>query len=168
MKTGTIRLSDKIKISKILNRNNYLLVAIAIIFLIIDFDLFSSQPKFLKTQGFFWKGIAIVFQIIFIGTIIQWEYKKKRIIDILSNGVIIKGRLDFSQRLKPNRESSFYVHIFKYEVNNQEYEVTIKNKTNDVKSHFIIYESGNPKNGIVYEDLKVGLKQMIKQSLDIE
>ncbi len=163
LKTGKIRLSNKTQIAKILNRNNYLLIIVGIIFLIINYDLFSSQPKFLITEGFFWKGIAIVFQIIFIGTLIQWEYKKQRIIDILSNGTITHGKLQMSEKVKPNQESSFYVHLFEYEVDNKKYEVTLKNKRNSVKSDFIIYQSNNPKNGIVYEDLKNGLKEMVKK-----
>lgn len=161
LKTGKIRLSDKTKIAKILNRNNYLLIIVGIIFLLIDYDLFSSQPKVLMTEGFFWKGIAIVFQVIFIGTLLQWEYKKQRIIDILSNGTITRGILEMSEQVKPNRESSFYIHLFQYQVGNEKYEVTIKNKKNSVRSDFIIYQSDNPKNGIVYEDLKAELKKMI-------
>jgi vacuolar-type H+-ATPase subunit I/STV1 len=165
LKTGKIRLTDKTKIAKILNRNNYLLIIVGIIFLIIDYDLFSPQPKFLITEGFFWKGIAIVFQLIFIGTLIQWEYKKQRIIDILSNGIITRGNLEMSERIKPNRESSFYIHLFEYEVDNKKYEVAFKNKRNSVKSDFIIYQSNNPKNGIVYEDLKNGLKKMVEKEM---
>jgi vacuolar-type H+-ATPase subunit I/STV1 len=168
LKTGKIRLTDKTKIAKILNRNNYLLIIVGIIFLIIDYDLFSSQPKFLITEGFFWKGIAIVFQLIFIGTLIQWEYKKQRIIDILSNGTITRGKLEMSEKIKPNHESSFYIHLFEYEVDNKKYEVTIKNKQNSVKSDFIIYQSNNPKNGIVYEDLKNELKKMVADKIITE
>ncbi|TDQ27511.1 hypothetical protein [Tenacibaculum caenipelagi] len=168
MKTGKIRLTDKTKISKILNRNNYLLIIVGIIFLIVDYDLFSSQPKFLITEGFFWKGIAIVYQLIFIGTLIQWEYKKQRIIDILSNGTITRGKLEMSQRIKPNDTSSFYIHLFEYEVNNKKYEVTLKNKKSSVKSDFIIYQSNNPKIGIVYEDLKNELKTMVEEKIITE
>jgi vacuolar-type H+-ATPase subunit I/STV1 len=168
LKTGKIRLSDKTKIAKILNRNNYLLIIVGIIFLIIDYDLFSSQPKFLITEGFFWKGIAIIFQIIFIGTLIQWEYKKQRIIDILYNGTITRGKLEMSEKIKPNRESSFYIHLFEYEVDNKKYEVTIKNNQSSVKSDYIIYQSNNAKNGIVYEDLKNELKKMVVEKVIAE
>ncbi len=168
LKTGKIRLTDKTKIAKILNRNNYLLIIVGIIFLVIDYDLFSSQPKVLITEGFFWKGITIVFQLIFIGTLIQWEYKKQRIIDILSNGIITRGKLEISERIKPNRESSFYIHLFEYEVSNKKYEVAFKNKRNNVKSDFIIYQSNNPKNGIVYEDLKNKLKKMVEKEMVTE
>ena len=136
--------------------------------MIVDYDLFSSQPKFLITEGFFWKGIAIVFQIIFIGTLIQWEYKKQRIIDILSNGTITYGKLEMSERIKPNSESSFYIHLFTYEVDNKKYEVATKNNQNSVKSDYIIYQSDNPKNGIVYEDLKSGLKEMVIENVIAE
>ncbi|MBC3758467.1 hypothetical protein H7U19_08635 [Hyunsoonleella sp. SJ7] len=166
METGKIQLSDKTQISKILNRSNYLIIIVGLIFLIIDYDLFSSEPKFLITEGFFWKGIAIVFQIVFIGTLIQWKFKKQRIIKILSNGTIIRGNLKYSEKIKPNYESSFYVHLFEYKVDNEKFEVIFKNKSRNVKSDFIIYQSNNPKNGIVYEDLKDGLKKMIAEKIE--
>lgn len=166
LETGKIRLSDKNKIAKILNRNNYLIVIVGIIFLIIDYDLFNSKPKVLITEGFFWKGIAIVFQIIFIGTLVQWEYKKQRIIEILSNGTIIRGKLEFSEKMKPHRESaSFYIHLFEYKIDNRKHEVTFKNKNKSVASDFIIYQSNKPKNGIVYEDLKKGLKELVAKNV---
>lgn len=165
MRTGKIRISNTTKIAKILNRNNYILVIVGIICLIIDYDLFRSQPKFLITDGFFWKGIAIVFQIIFIGSLIQWEYKKQQIINILSNGTITRGSLKISEKVKPNRESSFYIHLFQYQVGNETYEVTIKNNKNRVASNYIIYQSDKPKNGIVYEELKDELKIMIEKKL---
>ena len=169
METGKIRLTDKTKIAKILNRNNYLIVIIGILFLVIDYDLFSSEPKFLITEGFFWKGIAIVFQIIFIGTLVQWEYKKQRIIEILSNGTIVRGKLEFSEKMKPHRESAtFYIHLFEYKVDNRKYEVTFKNKSKSVASDFIIYQSNKPKNGIVYDDLKKGLKKLIVDNIKKE
>ena len=166
MKTGKIRLADKTKIAKILNRNNYLILITGILFLVIDYDLFSSKPKFLITEGFFWKGIAIIFQIIFIGTLIQWEYKKQKIIEILSNGTIIRGKFEFSEKIKPHRESAtFYIHLFEYEVDHKTYEVTFKNKSKSVASNFIIYQSNKPKNGIVYEDLKKDLKELIAKNI---
>ncbi|MGV6832602.1 MAG: hypothetical protein ACWA5P_13700, partial [bacterium] len=157
MKTGKIRLSNKAEISKILNRNNYVLYIVAIICVVIDYDLFSSEPKFLMTDGYFWKGIAIVFQLVFIGTIVKWKSKKQRIIDILTNGTIIRGRLEMSEKISTNRVSSFYLHLFEYTVDNKKYELTYKSNSSNVKSDFIIYQSNNPKNGIVYEDLKNGL-----------
>nr|WP_321222458.1 hypothetical protein [uncultured Psychroserpens sp.] len=165
MKTGSIHLTDKTKIAKILNRNNYLLIIVGIIFLIIDYDLFSAQPKFLITDGHFWKGFAIVFQLIFISTLIQWEYKKQRIIDILSNGIITRGNLEMSEKVKANRESLFYIHLFKYVVDNQNYEVAFKNNMNSVKSNFILYQSDNPKKAIAYEDLKTELKTMVEKEM---
>ncbi|MEM5567123.1 hypothetical protein WNY78_18545 [Psychroserpens sp. AS72] len=168
MKTGKIRLSDKSKIAKILNRNNYLLIIVGIIFSIIDYDLFSSQPEILITEGFFWKGIAIILQIIFIGTLIRWEYKKQRIIDILYNGTITRGKLEMSEKIKPNRESSFYIHLFEYEVDNKKYEVSIKNNRNNVNSDYIIYQSDNPKNGIVFEDLKSELRKIVAEKVIAE
>ena len=68
-----------------------------------------------------------------------------------------------SERIQPNKTSSFYIHLFEYVVSNKKYEVTMKNKSNYVNSNFIIYEFNNPKKGIVYEDLKVGLKDLIKE-----
>ncbi len=136
---------------------------IGIVFLIIDYDLFHSEPKFLVTEGYFWKGIAIVFQLTFIAILIQWDKKKKRIINILSKGIITEGKLKMSERIKPNKFSTFYIHLFEYYVFDKKYEITIKNKTNSIKSNYIIYESNNPKNGILYEDLKSELKHLIKK-----
>lgn len=165
MKTGKIRLSNKAEISKILNRNNYVLYIVAIICVVIDYDLFSSEPKFLMTDGYFWKGIAIVFQLVFIGTIVKWKSKKQRIIDILTNGTIIRGRLEMSEKISTNRVSSFYLHLFEYTVDNKKYELTYKSNSSNVKSDFIIYQSNNPKNGIVYEDLKNGLRKLVKENV---
>ncbi|MFD2561162.1 hypothetical protein [Aquimarina rubra] len=165
MQTGKIQISDKRKIAKILNRSNSLLIIIGIVFLIIDYDLFSSHPIILVTEGYLWKGLAIVFQLVFVGNLINWELKKQRIINILSNGIITLVELKMSERVKPNDTSSFYIHLFEYSVSNNKYEVTLKNKKDIVKSNYIIYQTDNPKNGIVYEDLKEGIKKLIKTQL---
>ena len=161
MESAKIQITEKDKIKKILNGNKYLTVFIGLIFLTIDYDLFSSQPIVLKAEGFFWKGIAIAFQLIFIGTLIKWEIKKRKTINILNNGMITRGELKFSQRIKPNDSSSFYVHLFEYSVANKKYEVAFKNKKNSVNSSYIIYQIDKPENGMLYQELKEGLKKLI-------
>jgi len=165
LKTGSIGLTDKKQISKILNRNNYLIVFVIIGCLIINYDLFSSKPKFLVTEGYLWKGLAIIFQLTFIGNLIRWELKKQKIINILSNGNLVNSKLKMSEQIKPNNSSSYYLHLFKYTVGDENFEVVMKNKNSKVKSNFIIYEKGKPKNAVVFEDLKKGLKKMVKNEL---
>ena len=163
MKTGKIQISDKHKITKTLNRNNSLFIIIVIICILIDYDLFSIKPKYLVTEGYFWKALAIVFQLAFIASLIQWETKKRKITNILNNGIITQGQLKMSERIKPNKRASFYLHLFQYTVDNKIYEVTLKNKRNSIASNFIIYQLTNPKNGVVFEGLKTDLKTLIKE-----
>jgi hypothetical protein len=154
LKTGKIQIYNKTRIANILNRTNYLIYVVVAIFILIDLDLFSTQPKVLVTEGFFWKIIAVTFQLIFLASLIQWDFKKKKIIDILSNGILINGDLQYSEKIKPNRESSFYVHVFKYNVSGITYEVSFSNKRNSVSSRAIIYQFDDPKKAIVFKSLK--------------
>lgn len=165
LRIGNIRITDRAKIAKALNRRNYLIYMVVIVFIAIDIDLFSAQPKFLKTEGFFWKGMAIVFQLLFILSVIKWDAKKKKIIDILHNGMIVKGELKFSERIRPNKTSVFYVHLFEYEANGQTHEVSFKNKSKAINSYYIVYNLKDPNSAVVYEDLKPNIKQLISESL---
>ncbi|MCD2258759.1 hypothetical protein [Psychroserpens luteolus] len=163
MRTGKIQIRDNAKLSKALNRNNYILYIVIVIFAIINIDLFSSQPRFLVTEGLFWKGASIVFQVLFILSLVQWDVKKKKVISILSNGMIVKGQLIYSDVIKPNKTSSFNVHLFEYEASGKIYDIEFKNKSKQVKSSYIIYKINQPEKAIVYEDLKPNIKRMVQQ-----
>jgi len=163
--TGKIQLTDKAKTAKILNRNNYILVIAALLCLIIDIDLFSTNPKYLITNGYFYKGLAIVFQITFIWSLYKWDKKKKNIIEILNNGMIINGTLIMSERIRANSNSTQFAHIFEYTVSGKKHEAFMKNRSSSVKSNYIIYQVDNPKNGVVYDELKTELKDLITSSI---
>ncbi|WP_298894691.1 hypothetical protein [uncultured Psychroserpens sp.] len=166
MRTGKIQIQDTAKMSKALNRNNYILYIVIVVFAIINIDLFSSQPRFLVTQGLFWKGATIIFQVLFILSLVQWDLKKKKIISILSNGMIVKGQLIYSDVIKPNKTSSFNLHLFEYEVSGKIYDIEFKNNSKQVKSNYIIYKINQPEKAIVFDDLNMSLKQLVVSKLE--
>lgn len=165
MKTGKIQIQNKTQIARLLNRSNFLIYVVIAIFILINFDLFSAQPKLFVTQGYFWKSIAVVFQIIFLASLIQWDFKKKKIIDILSNGILVNGELQYSERIKPNRESGFYIHMLTYNVSGDTYEVAFKNQSNRISSRAIIYQNDHPKKAVAFADLKKGLQELVEENI---
>ncbi|WP_299097905.1 hypothetical protein [uncultured Winogradskyella sp.] len=91
MKTGKLQLPNTTNVAKILNRNYYIIIIVIIVFAVINYDLFSSEPKYLITEGFFWKGIAIVFQLAFLTSIIQWHFKKRKSLISCTMELLLKG-----------------------------------------------------------------------------
>ena len=164
MKEGTIKLSNTSGVSTALSKYNYILVLVGIAFIFIDFDLFSEQPKYLITKGFGWKGLAIAFQIIFVLSLIQWHYKKKKIIDILYDGISIRGNYISSTKVSTGTDnpSTYYMHLFEYTVNNTNYDISFKTKSYSPESHYIIYKRSNPKNAVGFADLRKDLQELVE------
>jgi hypothetical protein len=136
-----------------------------IVFILVDIDLFSTEPKYLITDQFMWKGFAIVIQVIFLVSIIKWEIKKKRMVQILTNGIVVLGTHHGSEYLKGGKSSGYYYHLFSYEVNGKKYEVGLRNKRRYVQSNFIIYQADHPKKAIAFEELKKGLQRFVERSI---
>ncbi|MFD2914288.1 hypothetical protein [Psychroserpens luteus] len=166
MKIRKVQIKEKANVKKALNKNSYIIVLFSLLLFVVDIDLFSPEPRFFSSNIFMWKGLAIVFQIIYIISLIQWYYKKKRIANILSNGIITKGTLISTEKIKSNSDGiSFYIHLYEYEVDNKKYEVSFKNKSSSVNSYDIIYESNDPQNAVPYADLKDNIKRTIEESI---
>ncbi|WP_299274332.1 hypothetical protein [uncultured Psychroserpens sp.] len=165
MRTGVIKINNTSKLYKAFGKRDYILYVMILLCVFINIDLFSSQPRFLITTGFFWKGIALASLVVLLFSLIQWHLKKKKVIDVLSNGIIIEGQLKYSDVIKPNKTSSFNVHLLEYQVLGKTYEIGFKSKNKHLQSNVIIYKVNQPEKAIVFEDLRPNMKQIIAHYL---
>jgi len=162
MKEGTIKLSNTSGVSTALNKHNYILILVGIAFVFIDFDLFSRQPTYLITKSWAWKGLAIAFQFIFVLSLIQWHYKKKKITDILYDGISIRGNYISSTKISNSESYNHYMHLFEYTVNKMTYDLSFKTKNYSPESDYIIYKRNNPKIAVGFDDLRKELQKLVE------
>ena len=165
MNTGKIPPIDTVDIAKILNRNNYILILVGIVFMAIDFDMFSAEPRLIKVDKLLYQIVIVIAQLIFVASLYKWEYDKQKIINILTDGVLVKGNLKYTEKLQSNRQTNFFLHLFEYKVEGQSYEAAMQNKKNHTKSSYIVYQKSNPKKSIVFDDLRSELRTLIKQKM---
>lgn len=162
MKTKHVQLKDLSIAKRSLNKTTIILVIIAIILVLVDLDLFHPNPRWLKTDGYFYKGMAILFQVTFIANFIQWEFKKKKILSLLQNGIITNGTLKFSESFQPNSTSRrIHVHMLAYNANEKSYEISTKSKRRELSTTKVLYLSNEPKKAIAIQELKPAIQQLI-------
>lgn len=157
-----IVIKDEKELRKAVHRDNYLLVIIGFIFVIVDYDMFSVTPKLITIEDTSLKVLIVVFQFIFIASLFFWERRKKKIIAILLNGEKTDGKIIDSIPIKSNRRLIHYVHEFEYKVDGQKFTVFSKSKLGAKEYRYtVIYESNNPENSIILEHLKGNVQRLI-------
>lgn len=99
MYNATVKITDSKALSKAIHKNNYLIVFILLVFVIIDFDMLSVKPKFITLESSI-VNLILVFQVIFIISIYVWSLKKRTTLTILNNGFTSKGNYTDTVSLK--------------------------------------------------------------------
>ena len=164
MKMTKINIKDRSRLYKMLSKRDYILYAIIFLCLLINLDLFSPQPLVFNSS-LFWKIAAVTVLILLLFSVIQWHSKKRKIIDILSNGMVVDGKPNYSDVIKPNRTSSFNVHLVSYDVSGKTYEVGFKSKNKNLASNRVIYKVNQPEKAIAFETLRSDIKKLIERHL---
>lgn len=163
MYNATVKITDSKALSKAIHKNNYLIVFILLVFVIIDFDMLSVKPKFITLESSI-VNLILVFQVIFIISIYVWSLKKRTTLTILNNGFTAKGNYTDTVSLKANSTSRrFYLHTYKYKVSNKKHEIVLKNNNSSAdKSILVIYHKEKTGKSLVYNGLSKAVKACIE------
>jgi hypothetical protein len=154
---------DEKKLRKAVHRDNYIYIILLLACVVIDYDMFSESPRWVVLGGnTSAKVLIIAFQLVFVASLFFWGRKKKKIIAILLNGEKTKGKITDSVAIKPTSSAGIKIHVFTYKVDDKKYTVSSKDKYGSKGDKYtIIYETGNPKNSIIFEHLKSNVQELI-------
>ena len=159
---GKVVIKDEKELRKAVHRDNYLIVGVLLVFIAIDYDMFSFYPRLITIEDTFLKVAVVAFQVIFIVSLVVWERRKKKIISILLDGKTAKGTIINSLPIKNRGRLLHYVHTLSYQVENKDYTVHSKSKKGAKGDlYIIVYKSNHPENSIVLEHLKKNVQRLV-------
>ncbi|WP_299678846.1 hypothetical protein [uncultured Dokdonia sp.] len=155
-------IEDEKKLRRAIHRDNYLIAGVLLVFIVINYDMFSAYPRLITIEDTFLKVVVVAFQVIFIISLVVWERRKKKIISILLDGKTAKGTIIDSLPIKNRGRLLHYIHTLSYKVGGKNYTVHSKSKKGAMGDlYMIVYKSNHPENSIVLEHLKKNVQRLV-------